>query len=168
MKKLVISSILLAMVIFAAGCTGGGESSPNTSAASQKYNVVEITNLSQINESLKTGPVLVKLGSEDCGPCQSMKPMLEELADEYGGKATIGSIDIDKSPDLNSFFITSYIPDSSVIVGIENGQYMYMQDDGNVSKDRLESRILGLREKEEYENLLNYALLEQAKGTPSK
>jgi thioredoxin 1 len=68
----------------------------------------------------------VKIGAEWCEPCKEMKPILSELATEYGGKATIMSLDVDKSADLSDYFVVSSIPDSSVIVGIEKGEYVYL------------------------------------------
>ena len=57
----------------------------------------------------------------------------------------------------------NYIPDSSVIVGIENGEYVYMQEDGNVTKDRFQARILGLMDKQVFEKVLDLALLQKEK-----
>ena len=48
-------------------------------------------------------------------------------------------------------------------MGIENGEYVYMQENGNVSKDRSQARIVGLRDKEVYEKILDLALLHEAK-----
>jgi thioredoxin 1 len=179
MKKLIILLILLAVVLFTAGCTEGTKkNSTDSQGISEKTAVtegtkknstvpqgtqeggavVELTRFEQINTSLKNGPVFVKIGAEWCEPCQEMKPILNELATEYKGKAAIMAADIDKSVDFSDYFVVSNIPDSFVIVGIENGGYVYMQEDGKVSKDRFKARILGLRDKEEFENILNLAI----------
>ena len=117
-------------------------------------NVVEITQLEQINTALNRGPVLLKIGAEWCEYCQQLKPIINELATEYDGKATIMSIDIDKSPTLADYFGVRSIPDSCVIVGIDNGAYVYRQEDGSVTKDRSQARIIGLQDKEAFEKLL--------------
>lgn len=187
MKKLVILLILLAAVIFAAGCTEesqgnftdtqavqenysvveANESEQNTTIqeTQQESNVVEVISLEQINTSLAQGPVLLKIGSKHCGPCQAMKPMLEELATEYAGRATITSIDITESPDLDAYFEIGYVPDTSLVVGIEDGDYVYLQENGTITKDRFQARIQGQMEKEVYENRINLALLQEGKKT---
>jgi thioredoxin 1 len=43
------------------------------------------------------GPVLLKFEADWCGPCQAMKPAIAELADEYGEKLTIATLDIDQN-----------------------------------------------------------------------
>jgi len=159
MNKLIILLILLASVIFTAGCT---ESPENTTSAQelQEISVVgNLTDLEQINTSVQEGPVLLKLGAEWCGPCQQMKPILSDLAAEYSGKVTVMSGDIDQSPQIAAYFGIAYIPDSFVVVGLENGEYVYMQEDGNVTTDRFQARVLGVREKQVYEELLDRAVL---------
>jgi thiol-disulfide isomerase/thioredoxin len=133
-------------------CTSSG------STPSQSKGVVQVTQLDQINTALKTGPVLLKLGAEWCGPCKSMKPILEKLATEYAGKATIMSADIDKSPKIADYFGVNSIPDTTVIVGIQNGKYVYMQENGKVNTDRTKARIVGLKDKAVYEKVLDLAL----------
>lgn len=204
MKKLIILLIMLAAVIFTAGCTDESKVNSTDTQAVQESNgivkanesgqstipqetqegnsvvetnkskqnttqegssVVQVTSLQQINTSLEQGPVLVKIGSKHCGPCQAMRPMLKELATEYSGKATIASIDITESPDLEAYFEIGYVPDTSLIVGIEDGDYVYMQEDGAVTKDRFKARIQGQMEKEVYENRINLALLQEGKST---
>ena len=133
----------------------------NSSSFQENYNndsVVDVTQLEQINASLQKGPVLLKIGAEWCGPCRAMKPILKDLAKEYAGKATIMSIDVDQSPDLANYFVVNAVPDTSVIVGIENNEYVYMREDGKVSKERFQARIVGLRNKPEFEEILNFAL----------
>jgi thioredoxin 1 len=171
MKKLVILLILLAAVIFTAGCTEETQeksgvveaTEPGQNISSQEKSVVDATTLEQINTSLQEGPVLMKIGSEGCGPCNAMKPMLQELATEYSGKATIMSIDIVQSPALEAYFKIGYVPDSTVIVNVTDGEYVYMKPDGNVTTDRFQARIPGLMEKSVFEDVLNFALLEKEK-----
>lgn len=160
MNRLVVSLILLAAVLFTAGCTEDATTETNPELRSVPVSTVEdLTDLGQINESIQGGPVLVKVGAEWCGPCQEMKPILSDLAAEYTGKATIMSVDIDLSPNLSSYFVTSYIPDSFIVVGIENGEYVYMQMNGNVTTDRFQARVLGLEDIQVYEELLDRAVL---------
>ncbi|AKB56193.1 Thioredoxin [Methanosarcina barkeri MS] len=149
------------------GIVKANESGQNTTSQEtpEESNVLEVTSLEQINASLEQGPVLVKIGSKHCGPCQAMKPMLKELATEYSGKATIASIDITESPDLEAYFDIGYVPDTSLVVGIKDGDYVYMQENGTVTKDRFSARIQGQMEKEVYENRINLALLQEGKST---
>jgi len=120
--------------------------------------VTEVTQLEQINAALQKGPVLLEIGAEWAGDCQKMKPILQELATEYAGRATIMTIDIDKSPDLATYFNIAYVPDTTLIMSIKNGEYVYLQEDGQLTTDRLKAKILGQMEKEVYEKRINLAL----------
>jgi len=130
----------------------------NSTSNRKKGIVIETTEFGQINKFLERGPVFLRLGAEWCGACQSMSPILDELAARYGDRATIMSININKNPQLATYFDVGYIPDSSMIMGIENGTYVYMQLDGNITTDRVKARIVGLKDKEVYEKVLENAL----------
>ena len=130
----------------------------NYKKVSETGAVIEVTKLAQINTSLEKGPVFLKLGAEWCGPCKEMKPILKDLALEYKGKAVMMSVDVDKSSKIADYFDVSDIPDSCVIVGIKDGKYIYIQQNGKTTTDRAKARILGLDEKEVFEKLLDLAL----------
>ena len=192
MKKLVVLLVLLAAVVFTAGCTeesqenstnlqenqdingtvGATESEQNTTLQNttlpetqNESSVVKVTSLEQINTSLKQGPVLMKIGSKHSGSSQPINPKLEELATEYSGRVTIVSIDITKSPDLANYFDVVAVPDTILIMGIENGEYVYLQDDGKLTNDRLQARIIGQMEKDVYKKRIDLALLQEGKST---
>lgn len=129
----------------------------STNSQETQGSVVKVTQLEQINAALEKGPVLLEFGAEWCESCNEMKPILKQLAAEYKGKATIMSADIDKSPKLADYFgAGDVIPDSTVIV--INSKYTYMQENGEVTKDRSAARIIGLMDKQEFENVLDLAL----------
>ena len=158
MKKSFIILILLVAVL-SAGCTGKSqENSTNSPETKNKSSVVELTHLDQINTSLQKGPVLLKIGAEWCEECQNLKPILAQIAADYEGRVTVMSMDIDNGPELADYFGIYVIPDISVIVGLENGNYIYMQEDGSVSTDRSKAKILKIEGKEVYENVLDLAL----------
>jgi len=92
-----------------------------------------------IKEALNSGmPSVVDLGSDSCVPCKMMKPILEELKDEYRGKANILVIDIYKYRNIASEYGVRAIP--TQIFFNENGKEVWRHE-GFISKEEIMKKI---------------------------
>ncbi|USK78191.1 thioredoxin [Peribacillus frigoritolerans] len=59
---------------------------------------------------VQSGVTLVDFWAPWCGPCRVQLPIVEELADEMKGQATIAKVNVDNDPELAIQFGIMSIP----------------------------------------------------------
>lgn len=64
-------------------------------------------------------PVLVDFTATWCGPCRQIAPLVDQLADEYQGKAKVVKLDIDESPNTAAKYKIRGVPTILVFKGGE-------------------------------------------------
>lgn len=83
-------------------------------------------------------PVLVDFFATWCGPCKKQHPIIDELANELGGKVKIGKLNVDDGPSKSAEFGISSIP---ALLVFKNGQ--------------VAERLVGLHSKDQLSSILN-------------
>lgn len=87
------------------------------------------------------GVTLVDFYADWCGPCKMMVPILEELATELQGQATVAKVDIETAQKVTSDFNVTSVP---TMVLIKNGEEL--------------QRIVGVRDKDSLHQVISSAV----------
>lgn len=82
-------------------------------------------------------PVVVDFWAEWCGPCRMIGPSIDEMHNEYEGKALIGKVDVDSNPEISAKFGVRNIP---TVLFIKNGE-VADKSVGAVPKEKLTSKL---------------------------
>ena len=79
---------------------------------------IELTN-ENFDATTKEGVSLVDFWAPWCGPCRMIAPVIEELAEDYEGRATIAKVNTDEAGEVAMQFGIRSIP---TILFFKNGE----------------------------------------------
>ncbi len=101
-------------------------------------NVVNVTDVSFETDVLQSGmPVLVDFWASWCGPCKMVGPIVEELADDFAGKAKVCKLNVDENTKTAQAYGVMSIP---TLILFKNGKEV--------------DRVVGFRPKADLAELL--------------
>lgn len=86
----------------------------------------------------KALPKVIDLGRGMCIPCKMMKPILDELAKAYAGRATIEIIDIGEHPEQAERFRIRMIP-TQIFINVEGKEVF--RHEGFMPKEAIEAKL---------------------------
>ncbi len=89
-------------------------------------------------------PVLVDIWAPWCGPCRVISPIVEDLAQEFAGRAKVAKLNSDDNADIANQYQVQAIP---TLLIFENGQ-LVDRIVGLASKASLASRLNQILNKE--------------------
>lgn len=99
---------------------------------------VEVTDSNFETTILNAGkPALVDFWAVWCGPCRIVGPIVEEIADEYDGRAVVGKLDVDSNRETAVKFGIQAIP---TLLLVKDGQ-IADRIVGAVDKNSIKSRL---------------------------
>ena len=100
---------------------------------------IELTN-DNFEATVNSGVSLVDFWAPWCGPCRMIAPVIEELAEEFDGKANICKVNTDEEQDLAVKYGIRSIP---TILVMKDGEIVETMV-GAASKQAFADKINGL------------------------
>ena len=152
MKKLYYIPIFLLFIVLIS-CCGCTDQEPTASSE-----LLTINSIQDIDLLLEKSPVLIEIGAQRCPACREQKPIIDELASEYGDQIQFVHIDSDKQQQLAGYFNIYYIPDTIIIIEKDNNGYNYVTRYGTQTYNSQDAMMVGSVTRNELEVTIQHAL----------
>lgn len=147
-----IAAIAIILTAMATSCGNAGAQNDSKKKSSDQKHAIELTadQFSTTVYDIQNGgtkylgskPAIVDFTATWCGPCRSIAPILEELAQEYKDQIVIYKVDVDLCRDVAEAFGIQSIP-----------AVLYIPLDGEPSM------TIGARNKAKFQEEINKILL---------
>ena len=69
-------------------------------------------------------PVMVDFWAAWCGPCRMVGPIIDQISEEYDGKAVVGKVDVDTNQEYAAKYGVRNIP---TVLVFQNGEVVGRQ-----------------------------------------
>lgn len=104
----------------------------------QSTNPIELTDHNFEDKVLASDqPVLVDFWAAWCGPCHQIAPIVEDLAEEFAGRAKVGKLNVDENPRVAQEYGVRSIPTLIIFKGGEAQEQVV----GAVGKQPLKKKL---------------------------
>ncbi|HHV93330.1 MAG TPA: thioredoxin [Firmicutes bacterium] len=90
----------------------------------------------------RPGMVVVDFWAEWCGPCRRLTPIIEELAEEYAGRITVGKLNVDGAQRIAGQYGILSIPTLAFFVDGKPVDQMVGLHPKDVIKKKIEELIV--------------------------
>lgn len=103
--------------------------------------VTELTR-DNFNEIIKSDkPVLVDFWASWCGPCRMVSPVIDNIAEEYAGRVSVGKVNVDEEGALAAEYAIVSIP---TVILFKNGKEV--------------KKLVGVHSIDDYADMIDEAL----------
>lgn len=103
--------------------------------------ILEVNERNFDQEVLQSGmPVMVDFWAAWCGPCRSMSPVVEQVADEFAGRVKVAKLNVDENQSLTQRYGIKGIP---TLLFFQNGKVV-AQEVGYTPKDAVTQKLNSL------------------------
>jgi thioredoxin 1 len=105
-------------------------------------NIVNVSDETFDKEVLKSEvPVLVDFWAEWCQPCKMVRPIVEEMAQEYSGKIKVAEMNVDENTKFPSTYGVMSIPTLMIFKNGQPQQTMIGVQPRDVFKKNIDSAL---------------------------